>query len=208
MYKYETVGLGSIISCGIFLWYDGFLARAKARGAKWAQIEEYRRLPLACVGGPLYVVSLFWLGWTASPSIHWAAPMLSGVAFGIAYMLIFMAMLNYLSDAYAAFTASAQSAASCSRSIFGAVLPLAAKSMFDRLGIHWGCSLLAFLSLGLCVIPFAFIRYGGQIRKNSKFSLQLKEAERHQSETMAVVKHDIECMAIPYISITMHDKLS
>jgi hypothetical protein len=63
--------------------------------------------------------------------------------------------------------------------------------------------LLAFLSLGLCGIPFAFIRYGSQIRKNSKFSLQLKEAERHQSETMGVVKHDIECMAIPHISITM-----
>ncbi|OXV07706.1 hypothetical protein Egran_04529 [Elaphomyces granulatus] len=189
------IGLGSFISCGIFLWYDGFLARAKARGAEWAQIEEYRRLPLACVGGPLYVVSLFWLGWTASANIHWVAPMLSGVVFGIAYMLIFMAMLNYLSDAYAAFAASAQSAASCSRSIFGAVLPLAAKSMFDRLGIHWGCSVLAFVSLGLCVIPFAFIRYGSDIRKNSTFSqylLQMREAEQRENEAR---KHDIELQA-------------
>ena len=27
----------------------------------WAQKEEYRRLPLACVGGPLYAISPFWL---------------------------------------------------------------------------------------------------------------------------------------------------
>lgn len=47
---------------GLFsLWYDGFLSRAQKRQASWALHEEYRRLPLACVGGPLCTVSLFWL---------------------------------------------------------------------------------------------------------------------------------------------------
>ncbi|KAL1962404.1 hypothetical protein VTN77DRAFT_9743 [Rasamsonia byssochlamydoides] len=172
---YLPIGLGVFIACGIFIWYDGFLVRAKARGAKWSQIEEYRRLPLACIGGPLYVVSLFWVGWTASPHIHWAVPLVSGIFFGLGYMLIFMAMLNYLSDAYETFAASAQSASSCTRSICGAVLPLAAKPMFDRLGIDWGCSLVAFLSLGVSIIPFAFIRFGDYIRRNSKFCQHLKE---------------------------------
>lgn len=178
-----AVGVGAFIACGIFLWYDSFLAKAKARGARWSQIEEYRRLPLACLGGPSYVVSLLWVGWTAYPDVHWAAPMLSGILFGIGYMLIFMATLNYLSDAYETFAASAQSAGSCSRSIFGALLPLAAKPMFNRLGVHWACSLLAFLSLGLSIIPFVFIRYGDKIRKNSKFCqelLRLKEAEARE----------------------------
>ncbi|KAJ9195978.1 hypothetical protein DTO164E3_6516 [Paecilomyces variotii] len=177
------IGVGAFIACGIFLWYDSFLAKAKARGARWSQIEEYRRLPLACLGGPSYVVSLLWVGWTAYPDVHWAAPMLSGILFGIGYMLIFMATLNYLSDAYETFAASAQSAGSCSRSIFGALLPLAAKPMFNRLGVHWACSLLAFLSLGLSIIPFVFIRYGDKIRKNSKFCqelLRLKEAEARE----------------------------
>jgi hypothetical protein len=100
-------------------------------------------------------------------------------------MMIFMAMLNYLSDAYETFAASAQSAASCCRSICGAILPLAAKPMFDRLGVNWSCSLLAFLSLGLSVIPFFFIRYGDYIRKNSKFCQhlqELKEAEQRAYE--------------------------
>lgn len=180
--------MGAFIACAIFLWYDGFLNRAKARGAKWSQIEEYRRLPLACIGGPLYVVSLFWIGWTASPHIHWAVPLVSGVCFGLGYMLIFMAMLNYLSDAYETFAASAQSASSCCRSICGAVLPLAAKPMFDRLGVDWACSLIAFLSLGVSVIPFAFIRFGDYIRRNSKFCQhlkELKEAERRAEEAEA-----------------------
>lgn len=101
------------------------------------------------------------------------------------YLLIFMAMLNYLTDAYETLSASAQSAASCTRSIFGAVLPLAAKPMFTRLGVAWACSLIAFISLGVSVIPFAFIRYGDRIRANSKFCQELKrikEAERLECE--------------------------
>ncbi|OJJ50068.1 hypothetical protein ASPZODRAFT_59151 [Penicilliopsis zonata CBS 506.65] len=168
------IGVGAMFSCLVFIWYDKYLARAKARGAAWTKQEEYRRLPLACIGGPLYVISLLWVGWTAYANIHWAAPMMSGIPFGMAYLLIFMAMLNYLTDAYETLSASAQAAASCTRSMFGAVLPLAARPMFNRLGIHWACTLLACLSLAVSIIPFAFIRYGDQIRANSKFCLELQ----------------------------------
>lgn len=175
-----VVGVGAILACFVFIWYDGFLARAKARNASWAYIEEYRRLPLACIGGPLYVISLFWVGWTSSPNIPWVVPFLSGIPFGMGYLLIFMAMLNYLTDAYETLSASAQSAASCTRSIFGAVLPLAAKPMFDKLGVNWACSLIAFLSLGVSVIPFAFIRFGDRIRTNSKFCQELKRIKEEE----------------------------
>lgn len=180
-----TVGVGAVLACFIFIWYDGYLARAKARQAPWAEIEEYRRLPLACLGGPLYVIALFWVGWTASTDIHWVVPFLSGIPFGMGYLLIFMAMLNYLTDAYETLSASAQSAASCARSILGAAIPLAADPMFNRLGVHWACSLIAFLSLGVSVIPFAFIRYGDRIRSSSKFCQELKrikEAEKLELE--------------------------
>ncbi|KAH8698912.1 putative polyamine transporter [Talaromyces proteolyticus] len=191
---YLPIAVGCFLACGIFIWYDGYLARAKARGAAWAQNEDYRRLPLACIGGPLYVVSLFWLGWTASPNIHWAVPMTSGVIFGLAYELIFMAMLNYLSDAYETFANSAQSASSCCRSLFGAVLPLAAKPMFNRVGIDWGCSIIAFISLGVSIIPFAFIYFGKQIRQNSKMCQHLqilKEEERRAWEEAAAYQSTV-----------------
>ncbi|KAJ5263922.1 hypothetical protein N7478_011527 [Penicillium angulare] len=192
------IGIGAVLACFVFIWYDGYLARAKARNAPWAAIEEYRRLPLACIGGPLYVVSLFWVGWTSSLNIHWVVPFLSGIPFGMGYLLIFMAMLNYLTDAYETLSASAQSAASCTRSIFGAVLPLAAKPMFNRLGIHWACTLIAFLSLLVSIIPFGFIRYGDRIRANSKFCQELKrikEAERleiEREENGQDGSHDLE----------------
>ena len=45
----------------VCIWYDSFLAKAKARGKAWASREEYRRLPLVCVGGPLNATSQLWL---------------------------------------------------------------------------------------------------------------------------------------------------
>ena len=166
----------------MFFWYDNFLEKAQKRHAPWAEIEECRRLPLACVGGPLYVVSLFWLGWSSYRSVHWIVPMLSGVTFGMGFMLIFMAMLNYLTDAYRTFAASAQGAASTCRSLGGALLPLAATSMYTKLGVHWASSILAFASLAMAAIPFAFIRYGNSIRANSQFCQQLLATERKEAE--------------------------
>ena len=82
--------IGAIISLVMFVYYDIYLQRAKKEHKRWTEIEEYRRLPLACCGGPLYVISLFWLGWTAREDIHWIVPMLAGVPFGLGFMLIFM----------------------------------------------------------------------------------------------------------------------
>jgi integral membrane sensor domain MASE1 len=97
-------------------------------------------------------------------------------------VLIFMALLNYLADAYEIFAASALAAASCTRSISGAVLPLAAAPMYARLGVHWATSLLGFAALLMAVIPFGFIRWEDYLREHSKFSRTLKEMRAKQAE--------------------------
>lgn len=177
-----AIGVGAFLSTGIFMYWDSVLMRAKKANARWSEFEEYRRLPLACIGGPLYVISLFWLGWTANSNIHWMVPILSGTPFGVGFMLIFMALLNYVTDAYEIFAASAMAATSACRSIFGAVLPIAARPMYDKLGIAWASSLLGFLSLGMSIIPFAFLKYGDRIRANSAFCQELQERKRQYEE--------------------------
>ncbi|CAF9934741.1 MAG: hypothetical protein ALECFALPRED_006072 [Alectoria fallacina] len=172
------VAIGAILASFISLWYDRILRRAKDRQAMWSMSEEYRRLPLACVGGPFHVISLFWLGWTARPDTHWIVPMLSGVSFGIGIELTFISLLNYLTDAYEIFAASAMASSAFSRSLFACVLPLAADPMYRRLGVPWASSLLGFLSLVMAVVPFILIRYGEQIRKRSKFCQHLVEQKR------------------------------
>jgi hypothetical protein len=163
------------------LW-DAILARAQLRNKAWAANEEMRRLPLACVAGPFFVITMFWLGWASRKDIHWIVPVLSGVTFGIGYLCLFMALLNYLVDAYEIFAASAMAAASFSRSSFGAVLPFAAKPMYRALGVAWASSLLGFFSVALCVIPFVFIKWGDNMRKKSKFCQYLAQKKRDEAE--------------------------
>ncbi|KAI1767096.1 major facilitator superfamily transporter [Hypoxylon sp. FL1150] len=172
---YLSIGVGAIVALPIFFSYDRLLANAQSRGAPWSKQEEYRRVPLAAVGGPLFVISLFWLGWTARSDVSFVAPMLAGIPFGTGFMLIFMALLNYITDAYEIFAASANAAASSCRSVFAVVLPFATTPMFARLGISGACSLLGGLSLVMCVIPFIFIWKGEEIRARSKFCIALKE---------------------------------
>lgn len=177
------IGIGALVAGGVYLLWDAYLDRSQARTPPpaWTKIEEYVRLPLACVGGPLFVISLFWLGWTARADIHRIVPTLSAFPFGIGFLLIFMGELNYLVDAYEVFAASALGAAACCRSIFAVVLPFAAKPMYTQLGVAWACSLLGFLSLLMSLIPFVLIKYGDRIRANSKFCQELK-LQKEQKE--------------------------
>ncbi|CAK7568506.1 MAG: hypothetical protein SEPTF4163_006499 [Sporothrix epigloea] len=170
-----AIGAGTFLSIPIFYAYDSYLLAAMDRGEEWTKQEEYRRLPLACLGGPVFAISMFWLGWTAKSDVSFVAPMMAGVPFGMGFMLIFIALLNYLTDAYEIFAASANAAASCCRSLLATVLPLAATPMFRRLTIPGACSLLGGLSLLMCVIPFLFIWKGEKIRAGSKFCNALRE---------------------------------
>jgi hypothetical protein len=176
------IAVGQFTGMIVFMAWDSYLARAKARGAAWANAEEVRRLPLACIGGPLYTLAIFWLGWSARENVHWIVPALSGVSSGIGFVLIYMALLNYLTDAYEIFAASAMAAASCCRSIAGTVLPLAAGPMYQRLGVPGASSLLGGLSLAMCVVPFLLLKWGDVIRSKSRFCLYLKEMKDREEE--------------------------
>jgi len=89
------------------------------------------------------------------------------------------------SHQYKIFAASAMAAASCSRSLFGAVLPFATYPMYKSLGVPWACSVLGFLSIAMSIIPFVFIWKGDWLRSRSKFCQYLAERERKEKEEEA-----------------------
>ncbi|RAH82796.1 MFS general substrate transporter [Aspergillus japonicus CBS 114.51] len=149
---------GSLLGLCLVLVYSSIHSKAIAANKSWALVEEYRRLPLACVGA---------VSWSSYRRLHPALPMMAGIFFGFGYFLVFAAMLNYLTDAYKEASASAQAAASATRAIMAVVLPFAATPMYTHLGIHWASSLLGFLAFALAGIPFAFIRYGSRLRQSS-----------------------------------------
>lgn len=101
--------------------------------------------------------------------------MLAGLPFGMGFQLIFMTLLNYLTDAYEVYAASANAAASATRSCLAVVLPLATKAMCDNLGISGACAVLGGLSAAMSVIPFIFLWKGQAIRNRSRFCIALRQ---------------------------------
>jgi hypothetical protein len=82
-----------------------------------------------------------------------------------------MSVQNYLLDTYPTYAASVTAALTVLRSLLGALLPLGGLQMYDALGLGWGNSLLAFVSLGLVPIPLLFFIFGERIR--GKFNPRL-----------------------------------
>jgi hypothetical protein len=76
-----------------------------------------------------------------------------------------MCIQNYLLDTYPQYAASVTAALTVLRSLLGALLPLGGLQMYDALGIGWGNSLLAFISLALVPIPLGFFVFGERLRK-------------------------------------------
>ncbi|KAJ5902006.1 MFS multidrug transporter [Penicillium taxi] len=174
---YIPIGVGAGTSSLFAIYYDQFYEKSKNAGKAWASGAEMHRLPLSCVSAACLPISLFWLAWSARSSIHWIAPVLSGVLFGLAYQTTFISLLTYVTDAYRIYSASALAASVILRSIAGALLPLAADPMYANLGVSWATSVLGFISLAFLPIPFALLYYGKSIRKRSPFCQLLLEQE-------------------------------
>jgi hypothetical protein len=84
-----------------------------------------------------------------------------------------MCIATYFIDAHPLYEASATAASTAVRSLIGALVPLAGRSMYRALGLGWGNSLLGFLALAMCPLPWYFWKYGERIRTNPKFQLKM-----------------------------------
>ncbi|KIX93067.1 uncharacterized protein Z520_11124 [Fonsecaea multimorphosa CBS 102226] len=126
------------------------------------------RLMGAMFGAPFIPISLFILGATSYHGIIWVGPASSGIAFGFGMVLCYYSVNNYIIDSYQKYAASALAAKVFLRSGGGAAFPLFTTQMYHRLGLHWASWLLAFIGVGMVLIPFSFYFFGAKIR--SKFN--------------------------------------
>jgi MFS family permease len=127
------------------------------------------RLYTSIPGSLLFTAGLFLYGWTCRPEIHWIVPAIGVCIVGVGIYSIYMGVVNYLTDAYEKYAASALSAASLGRNTFGAFLPFASYSLFQNLGFGWAGSLLGFVGLALSLVPVVLLLKGRQIRAKSFF---------------------------------------
>ncbi|KAK7227378.1 hypothetical protein V2G26_015381 [Clonostachys chloroleuca] len=130
---------------------------------------EVRLIPmmLSCWFIP---IGLFIFAWTAYPELSWAGPAMGGFPIGFGFIFLYNSANNYLVDSYQHQAASALAAKTFIRSFWGAAVVLFTEQMYDRLNDRWASTLLAFISLACCGIPFLFWRYGAKIRERSKYA--------------------------------------
>ncbi|KAL1866428.1 hypothetical protein VTK73DRAFT_4733 [Phialemonium thermophilum] len=127
---------------------------------------EIRLIPYFSIPTGLAIpAGLFVYGWTTDKGVHWIVPMIGVAIFSAGLMGVMMCIQNYLIDTYPLYAASVTAALSLFRSLLGALLPLCALQMYDALGLGWGNSLLAFISLALVPIPLVFYYFGANLRK-------------------------------------------
>ncbi|KAL4786423.1 major facilitator superfamily domain-containing protein [Aspergillus varians] len=122
------------------------------------------RLIGALLGAPFIPIALFILGATSFKHIIWVGPASSGIAFGYGMVLCYYSVNNYIIDSYQKYAASALAAKVFLRSGGGAAFPLFTTQMYHRLGLQWASWLLAFLGVGMVLIPYAFYFFGAKLR--------------------------------------------
>jgi MFS family permease len=166
-----------------------YLKSARKNTEKRGKPIPEARLYTAIPGSLLFTLGLFMFGWTNQPSIHWIVPTIAIAIVGVGIYSIYMGVVNYLTDSYEKYAASALSAASLGRNTFGAFLPLAAYELFTRLGYGWAGSLLGFVGLALSVVPVVLVLYGERIRARSPF---MKEASLSSNGENDVGERDKE----------------
>lgn len=145
-------------------------AAADAAGTPREGLKPEYRLPPLMYGAFFLPIGLFIYGWTAEYGVQWIVPILGTGIMGVGNIVIFMALQMYLVDAFTIYAASALAANTVVRSVAGATLPLAGLTMYTRLGVGWGNTVLGFIGVAMVPLPFLIIRYGEFLRK--KFELK------------------------------------
>lgn len=167
---YLGVGIGFFLGlAAMALTSDKMVVKLSKRNN--GKFEPEMRLPTMIFFAFFIPISFFWYGWTADKKAFWIVPIIGMIPFSFGMMGIFLPIQTYLIDCYTGYAASAVAILTASRSLLGALLPLAGGPMYQKLGLGWGNSLLGFIGLACIPIPIFFTKYGKTIRE--KYPLDL-----------------------------------
>ncbi|KAH9026593.1 putative caffeine resistance protein 5 [Lactarius pseudohatsudake] len=164
-WREQMVGLSFLgIFVGIFMVIPPFFAYLyfvqEPKYNEKGELKPEERMPIAIVGALVVPICLLWFGWASRASVHWIVPIIGSSLFGMAALLLFNAVLNYLADAYPTYAASVLAGNDFIRSMFGAAFPLFADAMYRNLGVGWASTLLALLACAFIPIPILLYKYG------------------------------------------------
>ncbi|KAH6659633.1 major facilitator superfamily domain-containing protein [Truncatella angustata] len=168
--NYISLGLGFFLGAQVCApLQDRVYAGLKRRNGGPGR-PEYR-VPMMVPGAILVPSGLLIYGWTAEYKTHWIGPNIGACIFAAGTIIGFQCVQTFLVDTYTRYAASAVGAATVLRSLAGFGFPLFASSLYDRLGLGWGNTLLAFLAIVIgWPSPIMLWFFGEKLRKRSPFA--------------------------------------
>ncbi|OBW68652.1 MAG: WD40 repeat-like protein [Aureobasidium pullulans] len=134
-------------------------------------------------------IGMFIFAWTSYPHLSWWGPAMGGFCIGFGFIPCYNSANNYLVDTYQHSAASALAAKTFIRSFWGAGVVLFTEQMFHRLGYQWAGTLMAFIALACCGIPYGFYFFGERIRKFSKYAYAGDDVENNPGPSKEVEAH-------------------
>lgn len=134
------------------------------------------------ITSPLFPISLFWLAWTAVPSVHWSASVIAVGVFAFVSHIIFVGVSDYTTACYSSYAASAVGAQSLLRELLSGSVTLFTVQGYQGLGLPEFGSLVAGVAVAISALPFLLYYYGPKLRERSPFCIEQIAEERHKME--------------------------
>ncbi|RSL70860.1 hypothetical protein CEP53_001735 [Fusarium sp. AF-6] len=130
------------------------------------------RLWYAMLGPAVAIpVSLFWLGWTANPSISIWSAILAAFLFGFGITGVFISTYLYIIDSYEVYSASALTFVSLVCYIAAGGMSVVGIPWYENMGVSHTLTILACISVLLVPIPYLLFFYGHHLRAKSKYAV-------------------------------------
>jgi DHA1 family multidrug resistance protein-like MFS transporter len=151
--------------------------------ARMRRIQDFTpelRLWPAVATAPLLPISLFWLGWTNYQNISIYSGLAACFCFGIVLNAMYVASYQYIIDSYGDHAAIALSSITMMRYVIAGGMVMAARPMYQGIGVHWTMTLLGCIAAILVPAPYLLVRYGCELRKKSAYAISNIYNEDHK----------------------------
>jgi DHA1 family multidrug resistance protein-like MFS transporter len=166
---FASIALGSTVftlgAPGFYSW-----ARKKTHYVHGSFIKPEYRLWPAIVTAPLLPISLCWLGWTNYPSISIWSGLGACFIFGVVLIAVYVSSYEYIIDSYVEHAAVALASITMARYLIAGGMVMAARPMYEGIGVHWTMTLLACIAAILAPAPLVFWKYGSKLRAKSLYA--------------------------------------
>ena len=146
------------------------LARHHTEHIRGAPVEPEFRLWPAIVTTPLLPLSLFWLGWTNRQDISIWCGLAACFCFGLVLIATYVSSYEYIIDSYQDHAAIALASITMVRYLVAGGVVMAARPMYERLGVSWTMTLLGCIATVLAPAPLLFYIFGKKLRRKSPYA--------------------------------------